>query len=84
VDVHSAAQAIITFVEMTDLMSDADQMAKRSVTWAISNLKDRSGFFYFQRHRFYTIRIPYMRWAQAWMLYALSLYLSKDPLTTNV
>jgi hypothetical protein len=84
VDVHSAAQAIITFVEMTDLMPDADQMANRSVTWAISNLRDRSGFFYFQRHRFYTIKIPYMRWAQAWMLYALSRYLAKDSLTTHV
>jgi hypothetical protein len=84
VDVHSAAQAIITFVEMTDLMSDADQMANRSVTWAISNLRDRSGFFYFQRHRFYTIKTPHMRWAQAWMLYALSRYLAKDSLITNV
>ncbi len=84
VDVHSAAQAVITFVEMTDLMPDADQMANRAVTWAINNLRDRSGYFYFQRHRFYTIKIPYMRWAQAWMLYALSLYLAKDHPTTHV
>jgi hypothetical protein len=64
---------------MTDLMPNANEMASRAVKWAINNLQDRAGFFYFQRHRFYTIKIPYMRWAQAWMLYALSLYLSKTP-----
>jgi hypothetical protein len=77
IDVHSAAQAIITFSEMTDLMPNANEMASRAVKWAINNLQDRAGFFYFQRHRLYTIKIPYMRWAQSWMLYALSLYLSK-------
>ncbi|HVG21025.1 MAG TPA: hypothetical protein VNI02_18390 [Blastocatellia bacterium] len=77
IDVHSAAQAVITFAEMTDLMPNAKEMAGRAVKWAIDNLQDRAGFFYFQRRRFYTIKIPYMRWSQAWMLYALSLYLSK-------
>jgi hypothetical protein len=77
IDVHSAAQAVITFTEMSDLMGNANEMAGRAVKWAIENLQDRAGFFYFQRHRFYTIKTPYMRWAQAWMLYALSLYLSK-------
>ena len=76
-DVHSAAQGVITFVEMTDLMPNAKAMASRVVRWAIDKLQDPKGFFYFQRHRVYTIKTSYMRWAQAWMLYALSLYLSR-------
>lgn len=83
-DVHSAAQGVITFVEMTDLMPNAKAMASRVLRWAIDNFRDPTGFFYFQRHRFYTIRIPYMRWAQAWMLYALSLYLSRNRISENV
>lgn len=83
-DVHSAAQGVITFVEMTDLMPNAKAMASRVVRWAIENLQSPTGFFYFQRHRFYTIKIPYMRWAQAWMLYALSLYLSRNRVSENV
>ena len=79
IDVHSAAQGVITFVEMTDLMPNAKAMASRVLRWAIENLQDPAGFFYFQRHRFYTIKIPYMRWAQQWMLYALSFYLSHIP-----
>jgi hypothetical protein len=65
---------VITFVEMADLMPAANEMSESSVSWAIKNMQDPAGFFYFQRHRFYAIKTPFMRWAQAWMLYALSLY----------
>ena len=78
IDVHSAAQAVITFSEMTDLMSNAKVLAGRAVEWAIRNLQDPAGYFYFQRNRLLTIKIPYMRWGQAWMLYALSLYLTRS------
>ena len=77
VDVHSAAQAVVTFTEMSELMPAADNLASRTVEWAIRNLQDSAGFFYYQRHRFYTIRTPHMRWAQAWMLYALNLFLAR-------
>ena len=30
------------------------------------------GSFYYQRHRLWTNRTPYMRWGQAWMLRALA------------
>jgi len=83
-DVHSAAQGIITFVEMTDLTPNAKAMAARVTRWAIDHLQDPSGFFYFQIHRFYTIKTSYMRWAQSWMLYALSLYLSRNRISENV
>ena len=77
VDVHSAAQSVVTFTELMERMPSAREQAKRAVEWAIRNLQDSAGFFYFQRQRFYTIRTPHIRWAQAWMLYALSLYLSR-------
>jgi len=83
-DVHSAAQGIITFVEMTDLTPNAKAMAARVIRWTIDHLQDPSGFFYFQIHRFYTIKTSYMRWAQSWMLYALSLYLSRNRIINNV
>jgi hypothetical protein len=83
-DVHSAAQGIITFVEMTDLMPNAKAMASRVVRWSIEELQDPAGFFYFQRHRLYTIKTSYIRWAQAWMLYALNLYLSRNWISENV
>ena len=84
VDIHAAAQAVITFVEMKDLMPDASLKATRAARWAIERMQDPAGFFYYQRQRFYTIKIPYMRWGQAWMLYALSLYYTRGPVTENV
>jgi len=83
-DVHSAAQGVITFAELKDLMPNAEAMAGRIVKWALDNLQDRAGFFYFQKHRWWTNKLSYMRWAQAWMLYALSLYLSQHRIIENV
>jgi hypothetical protein len=69
---------------MTNQEPNAEKMANKAVEWAIKNLQDRAGFFYFQKHRYYTIKTPHLRWAQAWMLYALSIYLSKTRVINNV
>jgi hypothetical protein len=71
-DAHAAASAIVTFLECRELDNDALRLAQKVATWTIQNLRDSRGFFYYQRRRFYTVRKPYMRWTQAWMLYALS------------
>jgi len=71
-DAHAAASAIVTFLECRELDNDALSMARKVANWTIQNLRDSRGFFYYQRRRFYTVRKPYMRWTQAWMLYALS------------
>ena len=71
-DAHAAASAIVTFLECRELDSDAANLARNVASWTIKNLRDSRGFFYYQRRRFYTVRKPYMRWTQAWMLYALA------------
>ena len=77
-DAHAAASAIVTFLECRRLDPDALQMAQKVASWTIQHLRDRRGFFYYQRRRFYTIRKPYMRWTEAWMLYALSRLLEEQ------
>jgi hypothetical protein len=78
-DVHSAAVAVLVFLEMTEMSTDARARAEGVLSWAIENLQDPTeGFFYYQRRRFYTNRTPLIRWAQAWMLYALSSYVASD------
>jgi hypothetical protein len=72
VDTHAAASAIVTFLECRDLDPDAPMLAQNVANWTIRNLRDSRGLFYYQKRRFYTVRKPYMRWTQAWMLYALS------------
>jgi hypothetical protein len=71
-DAHSAGAGIIALLELRELDDAAPDLARRIALWAVRNLRDRRGFFYYQRRRFYTVRTPYMRWSQAWMLYALA------------
>jgi hypothetical protein len=72
VDAHAAASAIVTLLEWRDLDETSSALAHQIASWTIANLRDKQGFFYYQRRRFYTVRKPYMRWTQAWMLYALA------------
>jgi hypothetical protein len=77
-DAHAAASAIVTFIECRELEESSLTMAQNVARWTIQNLRDERGFFYYQRRRFYTIRKPYMRWTQAWMLYALARLLESE------
>lgn len=72
VDAHAAASAVVTLLECRDLDESSVSLANQIASWTIMNLRDEQGFFYYQRRRFYTVRKPYMRWTQAWMLYALA------------
>jgi len=71
-DAHSAASAIVTLVELRGRIPGTMILADKIAKWALDNLRDSHGFFHYQRRRFYTVRIPYMRWSQAWMAYALA------------
>lgn len=72
VDVHSVAQAILTFLEFRREDGTAVDHAIRVAEWGVQNLQDSSGYFYYRLCKGYKIRIPYMRWSQAWMQRALT------------
>ena len=71
-DAHSAGAAVVAFAELKDAEPDALELARRVAAWAVRELFDQRGFFYYQRRRLYKVRTPYMRWSQAWMTYALA------------
>lgn len=73
-DAHSAGAGIIALLELNDLEYDAEarELAETIALWTLTNLGDARGFFYYQRRRLLTVRTPYMRWTQSWMLYALA------------
>ena len=45
------------------------------LNWTIDNMQDKDGYFYYQINKYFSSKISYMRWAQAWMFYALSTYI---------
>jgi len=79
IDIHSVAQSIITLVELKELAPDNIFEAENIAKWGIENMQDPQGFFYFQKHKFFTNKISYMRWSNAWMSYALSLLVTMAP-----
>jgi len=72
IDIHCSAQGIVTCLKLKDYDDRSIPMAKKIAEWAINNMQDETGYFYYQKTRWYTNKIPYMRWSQAWMFYALS------------
>ena len=73
IDIHSAAQAIVTLMQLKDLGADME-LCRRVVSWIAHNMQDEKGYFYYQKGKYFTNKIPYMRWSQAWAFYALSTY----------
>jgi hypothetical protein len=72
IDIHSVAQSIITLVAFDGSSKENTVLALSVLNWAMAHLWNRRGYFYFQKHPFHTVRIPFMRWSQAWMLKALA------------
>lgn len=72
IDIHCVAQAILTFTHFQHLDASFEERVHALVLWVQENMLDAEGFFHYQIRRLYRIRIPYMRWGQAWMLRSLS------------
>ena len=74
IDIHSVSQSLITLSELQHLDDSSMEKAAQVFEWAMAHMRDPSGYFYFQKGQFYTKKISYMRWSQAWMALALATY----------
>jgi len=72
IDIHCVAQTILTLLEFAEHSLDAADLVQRVYEWAMTNMWDERGFFYYRVLRTVKIRTSYMRWSQAWMLLALT------------
>lgn len=72
VDIHTYAVSIIVFLEFDEI-----DRAEEVLRWTIDKMWNKKGYFNYQITRFYKNTIPYMRWSQAWMFYAMTKFLSK-------
>lgn len=75
-DINNAAQLIVTLSKLEKFEPNL-HLVNNVLDWTIDNMQDKKGYFYYQKHRLYNIKIPYMRWSQAWIFYALSIYLKE-------
>lgn len=73
IDIHTIAESIIICSKIRD--PRGLPLAEKILNVALSNFWDNGKqYFYYQKGRFIMNKIPYIRWAQAWMFYALSVY----------
>ena len=83
IDIHSAAQAVITFLDFSTHDSNAKDAANRVALWTLDNMQTARGHFAYQQRRFYQVQIPYARWSQAWMFAALAALLTDLPASSG-
>jgi hypothetical protein len=74
INIHSCAEAILCLSTLSEDFPEGLETLKRMTAWTIQNMQDKKGYFYYMVLPKRTIKIPYIRWAQAWMLNALSMY----------
>lgn len=75
IDIHSIAQAVITLIEYRDITPSVQSLVDKVLGWGLTNMYDSSGFFYYQKRKAFVIRIPFIRWSEAWMLLAMARFL---------
>lgn len=79
IDIHCVAQSLITLVNFKDFGGENLDLAASVLNWTLARMWDERGFFYYQAWPCFTSRLSYMRWSQAWMLYALAAMLAEKP-----
>ena len=72
IDIHGIAHAIITLLAFRDHDPTALKMAFSILDWTDSNMHSKNGYYYYQKFRYWTNRIPYMRWGLAWMFLSMA------------
>jgi uncharacterized protein YyaL (SSP411 family) len=78
VNIHNQAQGIITFTRAAEAGFGHHYLdfARTIAEWTIRNMQDPDGHFYYHKYRFFTNKIPYIRWSDASMAHALAVYLT--------
>jgi len=71
IDVHAPAQMVITLIRLNKI-NEHKQLLEKTLNWTIDNMQSNKGYFYYQINKYFSSKIPYIRWAQSWMFYSLS------------
>ena len=76
IDINGPAQLVVTLFRLQKIDKNRE-LLDRVLNWTIDNMQEKKGFFIYQMKRGISSKIPYMRWAQAWMFNAFTFYLLK-------
>lgn len=72
VDIHNQTQGIITFSRLKEYSPEYLNFAQTIANWTIENMQHSDGHVYYKKYPTHMVKIPMMRWGQAWMHLALN------------
>ena len=76
INIHSCAEAILCNATVAEELEEARELLPRVVAWTVERMQTRAGWFIYMirshKGRERKVRVPYIRWGQAWMLRALA------------
>lgn len=75
IDIHCPGQLWVTLSALNQWNPNA-ALCELVANWTITNMQAPEGYFYYQRKKFMSSKISYMRWSNAFMFNALSYYLN--------
>lgn len=80
VNIHNQAQGIITFTcaAKAGFGDHYFDFAHTIAEWTIKHMQGPDGHFYFLKYPWFTNKIPYIRWSDAAMTYALAVFLDYE------
>lgn len=73
IDIHCPAQLFVTLSSL-HRFKEYKAVADKVMDWTLRHMQDKKGYFYYQKRRFLSSKISYMRWSNAFMFYAMSYY----------
>lgn len=74
IDIHAPAQMVITLSKLNKFHEQKEKL-DNVLNWTFDHMLSHKGYFFYQINKYFSSKVPYMRWAQAWMFYSLSEYM---------
>lgn len=73
-DMHSVAQAVFTLCRVGGTADDF-AFAGKVIDWSLGELYiPQTGRFYYQKNKYFSNKINYIRWTQAWVYYSFAYF----------
>ncbi len=76
INIHACAESLLCNAALIRDFPEGQDYSTNAVLWIIKNMQDKTGYFYYKIQKYggikRKIKIPYIRWGQAWMLNGLT------------
>ena len=77
IDSQCISQSIETLANFSEYDQQSLPLSIKVAEWAIDNMQDKTGYFYYAQYPMYKLKVPLIHWAQATTYKALALLVLK-------